>query len=50
MKRLNERYEERTPSILGLDPPDHTRLRKLVQRTFTPRAIGRMSDLSLKHI
>jgi len=44
MKRLNERYEERTPSILGLDPPDHTRLRKLVQRTFTPRAIGRMRD------
>ena len=32
------------PSILGLDPPDHTRLRKLVQRTFTPRAIGRMRD------
>jgi len=44
MKPLTERYEERTPSILGLDPPDHTRLRKLVQRTFTPRAIGRMRD------
>ncbi|MEE2768685.1 MAG: cytochrome P450 [Actinomycetota bacterium] len=42
MKPLTDRYEERTPSILGLDPPDHTRLRKLVQRTFTPRAIGRM--------
>ena len=44
MKPLTDRYEERTPSILGLDPPDHTRLRKLVQRTFTPRAIGRMRD------
>ena len=31
-------------SILGLDPPDHTRLRRLVQRTFTPRAIGRMRE------
>ena len=26
-------------SILELDPPDHTRLRKLVARVFTPRAI-----------
>lgn len=26
-------------SILNIDPPDHTRLRKLVARVFTPRAI-----------
>ena len=25
-----------------LDPPEHTRLRKLVQRTFTPRSIAKM--------
>ena len=24
MKPLTDRYEERTPAILGLDPPDHT--------------------------
>ncbi len=42
MLALERRRAERAPSILGLDPPDHTRLRKLVQRTFTPRAVGRM--------
>ena len=44
MRELQQRREERPPSILGLDPPDHTRLRRLVQRTFTPRAIGRMRE------
>ena len=44
MLRLRNRGEDRSPSILGLDPPDHTRLRKLVQRTFTPRSIARMRD------
>ncbi|MGH8933529.1 MAG: cytochrome P450 family protein [Egibacteraceae bacterium] len=27
-------------SLLSLDPPDHTRLRKLVQQSFTGRAMG----------
>jgi cytochrome P450 len=29
-------------SLLGLEPPDHTRIRKLVAAAFTPRSVERM--------
>ncbi|MCU1643646.1 MAG: Cytochrome [Nocardia sp.] len=32
------------PSMLVLDPPEHTRMRKSVSAAFTPRAIGRLRD------
>jgi cytochrome P450 len=40
---LGSRARRGTRSILGIDPPDHTRIRGIVQRVFTPRAIEQLA-------
>jgi len=37
-----ERAERGAKAILRLDPPDHTRLRRLMSRAFTPRTVERL--------
>jgi cytochrome P450 len=32
------------PSLLAVDPPDHTRYRRLVSKPFTPRALQQVAD------
>jgi cytochrome P450 len=39
---LRNPYDDDRGSMLRLDPPDHTRLRGLVAKAFTPRAVERM--------
>ena len=36
------------PSMLAVDPPDHTRYRRLVTRVFTARAIEKLRELAGK--
>jgi len=38
-RRRRERSARGAKTILNLDPPDHTRLRRLVSKAFTPSAI-----------
>lgn len=41
---LPEGYPSRV-SFVGMDPPEHTRLRRLAQRAFTPRILRQHEDL-----
>ena len=39
----------RPPSLLSVEPPDHTRYRKIVSSVFTPRAVASLRDRVEQH-
>ncbi len=41
------RYVQRM--MLNMDPPEHARLRRLLQRSFTPRAVSKLEDMIRGH-
>jgi cytochrome P450 len=47
---LPDAYETERASMLRLDPPDHTRLRGLVSKAFTPRAVDRMRPVVERYV
>lgn len=44
MAREEENFRPLSRSLLSIDPPDHTRIRKLVQPTFTGRGMEAMRE------
>jgi len=47
---LGDRARRGTRSILNLDPPDHTRIRGILQKVFTPRAVEQLTPLVQKMV
>jgi cytochrome P450 len=43
--RGTELHPLKPPSLLSVEPPEHTRYRKLVSSVFTPRAVGTMREM-----
>ena len=49
-QRQRARRTTGSKSILNLDPPDHTRLRRLVSKSFTPSAIEPLRAVTQKFV
>ena len=49
-QRQRARRTTGSKSILNLDPPDHTRLRRLVSKSFTPSAIEPLRAVTQKYV
>lgn len=37
-------------SMITMDPPDHTRMRRMVSKQFTPRMVNRLRDLAAQRV
>ncbi|NDH92211.1 MAG: cytochrome P450, partial [Actinobacteria bacterium] len=49
-RRRERRSDDAAKSILNLDPPDHTRLRRLVSKSFTPSAIESLRPMVQRYV
>ncbi len=49
-QRRRLRRSQGSKSILNLDPPDHTRLRRLVSKAFTPTAIDALRTVIVQQV
>lgn len=45
MTRPKALHPLKPPSLLSVEPPEHTRYRKLVSSVFTPRAVAKMREM-----
>ncbi|MFN8036862.1 MAG: cytochrome P450 [Acidimicrobiia bacterium] len=44
VERIDPKQLQETPMMIMMDPPEHDRLRGLVNRVFTPRRVGELED------
>ena len=49
-RRRERRSDNAAKSILNLDPPDHTRLRRLVSKSFTPSSIEPLRAMVQRYV